>query len=190
MANKNFNQFTNQGTLLGTDNLVGFRTTTPGGEFKAPVSSLLNYFDNNFSYKSWSVKAWVVATYRSNSEGLGDAAVLATPKILASYNISSLTGLSNTRFYITFPSGLFTSRRYCVIADASHNNNDKTWVAASNYKTIPSIEPLDINHLDPDGYDYKSTTICKFEASSAAYLTEFYIVFLGGDTSQDISFPI
>jgi hypothetical protein len=189
MANKNFNQFTNQTTLLGTDNLVGFRSTSAGGEFKAPVSSLLNYITPNLAGQPWAVKAWFVGSYRSNADR---ANVLGQPRIIASYNIESITRNSASRYYVTFPAGLFTSRRYLVLGDAAISNNDRSWVAGYLYRDIPSIDPIGIdmaNLTSANQNAHKSLRYCKFESTNAAYLTEFYIMFLGGDVSYDQNPP-
>lgn len=188
MANKNFGQFASQTPQL-TDHLVGYRTTGSGGELRATVSSLASVINSTLTNQPWQVKAWMVGSYRSNADR---ANVLGQPRVIAAYNIEAVSRITATRFYVTFPSGLFNSRRYLVLGDAAISNNDRAWVAGSAYRDIPSIDPIGIDMANLTGNNqnaHKSLRYCKFESTNAAYLTEFYLIFIGGDTAYDQNPP-
>lgn len=188
MANKNFGQFASQTPQL-TDHLVGYRTTGSGGELRATVGSLASVVNSTLINQPWQIKAWMVGSYRSNADRNN---VLGQPRVIAAYNIEAVSRITAARFYVTFPSGLFSSRRYLVLGDAAISNNDFAWVAGYAFKDIPSIDPIGIDMANLTGNNqnaHKSLRYCKFESTNAAYLTEFYLIFIGGDTAYDQNPP-
>lgn len=165
---KTLNDFTTKTTLSDTDNVIGFSSTTAGGEFKIASSNVQR------SLKG-AAKAWFTGSNRSANLG----GLIDPPRILENFNIQSVDKIGANRFFVYFITP-FNSRNYCVIGDASTNNNDKVWVAGWKWNEIPSEAPLvEANKLANNDKAYKSTTGCKFEASNAAYVTEFCIVFYG-----------
>jgi hypothetical protein len=170
MANQTLDQFPTRSPVLGTDTLVGYRTPTTGGELKCTVNDLLN--TSILASKRYVARAWVVASYRTSNNG----AVAASPRIISSYNVTGITRIATYRFHVTFPTGVFTDKNYCVLGDAAGTNNDKVWVAANGYKEVPSESGL-VSLLENNDFAHKSPLACKFESSNPAYLPEFYIAF-------------
>lgn len=182
MANKNFGQFTSQTALQTTDHLVGYRSSTSGGEIRTQISNLLNLAGQ----QPWAIRAWLVGSYRSDADRNN---VLGAPRVIAQYNIAAIGRNSSTRFWVQFATP-FQSRRYLVLGDAAISNNDRNWVAGNLYRDIPSIDAIGVNTDNKTGTgqnSYKNIEAVKFESTRAAYLTEFYIVFLGGNTANDVA---
>jgi hypothetical protein len=178
MSNKNFSQFALQSSLQTTDHLVGYRSTSAGGELRTTVGSLANAVGSSLPGQPWACKAWLTATYRSAATGRFE---LTNPRLLGSYNISEFRGLANRRFAVFFTRP-FVQRTYAVIGDSALTNNDKIFVAGQQYTVIPSEDLGEIGQsAAPTTAQtaWKTVNGCKFESTNAAYLTEFYIAFFG-----------
>jgi hypothetical protein len=126
---KNLNSFSEATTIADTDFLVGFNSTSNGGEKKWQWQNLKSSIINNINISPSQVKAWGVLS--QGTQGNGNLTVT----VEAGYNISTTVQVPAP----ASPFSIATDKRSLRISFITPVNGMKCVVAGSTYGSGPTL---------------------------------------------------